>query len=83
MGNSLEQALKRCDFGGACAPPFCAVGCLSPRRVVGKGCLSGVGGVKVLGGANLSAVRWTKSYRTNNQCIVVLYNQAFWDFYRI
>ncbi len=25
MGNSLEQALKRCDFGGACAPPFCAV----------------------------------------------------------
>ena len=29
MGNSLEQALKRCDFGGACAPPFCAVGRLS------------------------------------------------------
>ena len=28
MGNSLEQALKRCDFGGACAPPFCAVQCL-------------------------------------------------------
>ena len=26
MGNSLEQTLKRCDFGGACAPPFCAVG---------------------------------------------------------
>ena len=25
MGNSLEQALKRCDFGGACAPPFCDV----------------------------------------------------------
>ena len=25
MGNSLEQALKRCDFGGACAPPFCIV----------------------------------------------------------
>jgi len=25
MGNSLEQAQKRCDFGGACAPPFCAV----------------------------------------------------------
>ena len=25
MGNSLEQALKRCDFGGACAPPFCVV----------------------------------------------------------
>ena len=22
MGNSLEQALKRCDFGGACAPLF-------------------------------------------------------------
>lgn len=29
MGNSLEQALKRCDFGGACAPPFCAVKRLS------------------------------------------------------
>ena len=29
MGNSLEQALKRCDFGGACAPPFCAVQRLS------------------------------------------------------
>ena len=29
MGNSLEQALKRCDFGGAYAPPFCAVGRLS------------------------------------------------------
>ena len=29
MGNSLEQALKRCEFGGACAPPFCAVKRLS------------------------------------------------------
>ena len=29
MGNSLEQALKRCDFGGACAPPFCVVQRLS------------------------------------------------------
>lgn len=30
MGISLEQALKRCDFrGGACAPPFGAVGRLS------------------------------------------------------
>ncbi len=29
MGNSLEQALKRCDFGGACAPPFRAVKRLS------------------------------------------------------
>jgi len=30
MGNSLEQALKRCDFGGACVPPFCAV-----QRLIG------------------------------------------------
>lgn len=30
MGNSLEQALKRCDFGGARAPPFCAV-----KRLIG------------------------------------------------
>ena len=29
MGNSLEQALKRCDFWGAYAPPFCAVQHLS------------------------------------------------------
>ena len=29
MGNSLEQAQKRCDFGGAYAPPFCAVQRLS------------------------------------------------------
>ena len=29
MGNSLEQALKRCDFGGAYAPPFCVVQRLS------------------------------------------------------
>ena len=29
MGNSLEQALKRCDFGGAYAPPVCAVGRIS------------------------------------------------------
>ncbi len=30
MGNSLEQALKRFDFGGACVPPFCAV-----KRLIG------------------------------------------------
>ena len=67
MGNSLEQALKRCDFGGACAPPFCAVGRLSApfnaslacwkllsirRREVFKG----------FGGANMTPIR-----RTGNQ----------------
>lgn len=36
MGNSLEQALKRCDFGGAYAPPFCAVQAFRRRyRLIG------------------------------------------------
>ena len=38
MGNSLEQALKRCDFGGACAPPFCAVGRLSAPLNASSAC---------------------------------------------
>ncbi len=67
MGNSLEQALKRCDFGGACAPPFCAVqrfnassSLLTPYRFTGKDCQSGVGRfLRVLGGASLSPIRRT------------------------
>ena len=42
MGNSLEQALKRCDFGGACAPPFCAVGRLSAPFNASSACWKGL-----------------------------------------
>ena len=68
MGNSLEQALKRCDFGGAYAPPFCVVQrLLTPHRLPGKLCLSGVGRfLKVLGGASLSPIRRTKSQNPLN-----------------
>ena len=38
MGNSLEQAQKRCDFGGACAPPLCAVGRLSAPLNASSAC---------------------------------------------
>ena len=38
MGNSLEQALKRCDFGGACAPPFCTVQRLSAPLNASSAC---------------------------------------------
>ena len=42
MGNSLEQALKRCDFGGACAPPFCAVQRLSAPFNASSACWKGL-----------------------------------------
>ena len=42
MGNSLEQALKRCDFGGAHAPPFCAVGRLSAPFNASSACWKGL-----------------------------------------
>ena len=42
MGNSLEQALKRCDFGGACAPPFCAVQRLSSPFNASSACWKGL-----------------------------------------
>ena len=64
MGNSLEQALKRCDFGGRALPLFAPFNAflhlLTPYRLPGKDCLSGVGRfLKVLGGASLSPIRRT------------------------
>ena len=56
--------LNRIFSGGACAPPFCAVGRLSAhfKRLIGlrKRCQSGVGRfLKVLGCANLTPIRRT------------------------
>ena len=64
MGNSLEQALKKCDFGGAYAPLFASFNAflrlLTPHRLAGKGCQSGAERfLKVLGGASLSPIRRT------------------------
>ena len=42
MGNSLEQALKRCDFGGAYAPPFCVVQHLSAPFNASSACWKGL-----------------------------------------
>ena len=67
MGISLEQALKRCDFRGERALPlFAPLGAfprpLTPYRLTGKDCQSGVGRfLKVLRDANLSPIRRTKS----------------------
>ena len=48
MGISLEQALKRCDFRGVrTLPLFAPLGAfprlLTPHRLAGKCCQSGVG----------------------------------------
>ena len=68
MGNSLEQALKRCDFGGACAPPFCAVGRLSAPFNASSACWKMLAirlgrFLKVLGGASLSPIRHTENQK--------------------
>ena len=74
MGNSLEQALKKCDFGGAYAPPFCAVGRLSAPLNASSACWKTLSirrreFFKVLGGTNMSPIR-----RTKKECIVLIYD---------
>ena len=65
MGNSLEQALKRCDFRRVRALPLFAPldafpRPLTPYRLAGKGCQSGAERfLRVLGGANLTPIRRT------------------------
>ena len=66
MGISLEQALKRYEITGVHALPlFAPSGAfprpLTPHRIAGKCCQSGVGRfLRVLGGASLSPIRRTR-----------------------